>query len=183
MEDLLWAAGKPNMGGLVGDVYAVPVDDIDDTQLPTLDADGVSLTGNFVLKADKKFARIYHTRGTGKLDENTVGDRDGKSFENMAEFFFPGMEKTVAKWKKDYVNTPMLVIVKETSGGMRVIGITVLEDDSLSLALPAYIESIAGTTGAAAADRRGSTFQVKAEAPHPPLYYSGTIDLTAPDVP
>jgi hypothetical protein len=180
MEDLEWPQGKTNMGGLVGDVYAVPVEDIDETQLPTLDADGVSLTGDFVLKTDKKFSRIYHTKGTGKLDDNSVGERDGKSFENMAEFFFPGQEKVVAKWKKDYANTPMVVIVRETSGGMRAIGVCDL-GGSISLDLPAYIESLAGTTGAASADRRGTTFQVKAEAPHPPLYYSGAIDLTSPD--
>lgn len=181
MEDLLWIQGKTNMGGLVGDVYAVPIEDVDETQLPTLAADEVTLEGSFVLKADKKFARIYHTKGTGKLDDNSVGERDGKSYENIAEFFFPGQEKKVTAFKKKYTNTPMLVIVKETSGDMRPIGICELTTGVLTLNLPAYIESVTSTTGAASADRRGSTFQVKSESPHPPLYYSGAIDLVAPD--
>lgn len=181
MEDLGWAAGQANMGGLVGNVYAVAIDDVDPALTGlSMNADGVTVEGNIALLTDKKFGIIYHTPDTGKLEDPTVGEKDGKSFENMVEIFHPGQSKAKAKFKADYVNTPLLVIVKDTDGNQRILGLS-LVGGSLSLDLPAHIESIAGTSGAARADRRGDTFQIKSNSAHPPLFYSGTIDVTSPD--
>jgi len=177
--DLKWPQGKDNMGGLIGDLYYCPVDDIDEASLPTLDADGITLTGNFVCKSTKKFIQIYHTRGTGKLDDNSVGERDGMSRENICEFFFPGSEKEVEAFKRAAQNTPGVVICKDVDGNFRVLGAVALGDPAVvSLAMPAYMQSASGTTGAASADRRGTTFQFKSEAPHAALFYDGTIPLT-----
>lgn len=178
MEDLKWEQGRQNMGGLIGEVFFVPIDDVDtsDENLPTLDADGVTVTGDIVLKAAKKWISIYHTSGTGKIDSNSVGERDGKSFENILEFNFPGSKKEVVAHNKQVLNTPGLYIGQDTDGNMRIIGLTVI-NGVLSYKLPVYTESIASTTGAARADKRGTTYQAKAEAPHEALFYEGAIDL------
>lgn len=173
--DLKWNQGVDNMGGLVGDVFFCPTEDI--ATLPALATDKISLTGNIVCKTGKKFIQIYHTKGTGKLDDTSVGERDGKSRENMLEFFFPGAKKEVEAFKHQVQNTPGVVICKDTENNLRVLGICVL-GGNVGLDLPAYMESSSGTTGAASADRRGSTFQFKSESPHPPLFYGGDIPLT-----
>lgn len=166
-SDLVWAQGSDNMGGLRGKIFYCPIEDI--LTWPTIATDKISYTGNFICKTGKNFVTIYHTLGTGKIDETTVGERDGKSIENLIEFFFPGGKKEVAAFKRKAQNTPAVVIGKDSDGNYRVIG---TED------LPAYLESASGTTGAASADRRGSTFQWKAESVAPPMFYEGTIPLT-----
>jgi hypothetical protein len=166
-SDLVWVQGSDNMGGLRGKIYFCPVEDI--LTMPTIAADGITYTGNITCKTGKNFVAIYHTLGTGKIDETTVGERDGKSIENLIEFFFPGGKKEVAAFKRKVQNTPGIVIGKDSDNNFRVVG---------TLDLPAYLESASGTTGAASADRRGSTFQFKAESTHPPMFYEGTIPLT-----
>lgn len=177
-EDLSWPQGSENMGGLIGDLFFIPIEDVDDASLPTLDADGVSITGNIAPKSGKEFFQIYHTKGTGKIDDTTVGERDSKSYENMLEFFHPGQGKELANFKAEVCNTPGLWIGKDSKGNYRVLGMCAI-NGAISIERPAYCESIQGSTGAAASDQNGSTFQVKAAAPHPALYYAGTIP-TAP---
>jgi hypothetical protein len=166
-SDLIWAQGSDNMGGLRGKIFYCPTEDI--LSEPTIATDKITYTGNYVCKTGKNFVSIYHTLGTGKIDDGTVGERDGKSVENTLEFFFPGGKKEVAAFKRRAQNTPCIVIAKDSDNNYRVIG---------SLDLPAYLESGSGTTGAASADRRGTTFQFKAEAAHPPMFYEGTVPLT-----
>lgn len=177
--DLLWTVGSENMGGLSGELYFCPTEDIDLTTPPTLDADGVTITGDLVCKTGKKFIRVYHTRGTGELKDELVGERDGKSFENMVEFFFPGSKKEISTFKRDVANTPMVVICRDTDGNLRLLGVAVLNGTLISLGFPAYLESAPSTSGKASADRKGTTFTFKAEAPHDALYYEGVIQLVA----
>lgn len=175
-EDLVWSQGKQNMGGLIAEVLFCPIDDVDKDTIPALDADGVTITGDIVLATNKKWIQIYHTRGTGKIDSNSVGERDGKSFENICEFNFPGGEKAVVAHNKQVLNTPGLYIGKDTDGNYRLLGVSVI-NGAVSFEMPAYTESIVATTGAASADKRGTTYQAKSEAPHEALYYEGAIDL------
>ena len=181
MEDLLWTPGSKNMGGLVGNIHAIEIDQIDLSTEPTLDADGLTITSPLVLNVDQKFATIYHTRETGKIDSNMVGERDGRSFDNMLEFFHPGSSKAEAAFREKYCNTPSVYIAKDTDGNWRLIGLAKI-GGKITKDLPAYMEPSNNTTGAAAADRRGSTYVIKSEASHPPLFYEGPIDLIAPDV-
>lgn len=176
-EDLLWTQGKDNMGGLNGYIYFCPTEDIDTALLPTIGTDNISLTGDFACKSTKKFIQIYFTKSTGKLDDTGVGERDGKSRENLLEFFFPGSERKVESFKQMIQNTPGIWIYEDAEGNQRVVGVSIIGGE-LSLGFPAYAEAINGTSGAASADRKGTTFQVKAESPHAPLFYEGTIPLT-----
>jgi hypothetical protein len=175
-EDVLWPQGQDNMSGLIGPIYWVPSEDVDLTTPPTLAADGVTVSGDIALAANKKFFTIYQTRGTAKLDNNMVGERDGKSFENMVEFKYPGDTASLISFMNQAKNTPMVVIVRDAQGQHRLLGLS-LVGGAISKDLEAYFESVAGTTGAAASDAKGHTIGVKAEANHPALIYTGTIDL------
>lgn len=182
-EDVLWAQGKDNMGGLVGNVFFCPTEDIDWTTPLTLSLDGATITGTLATKSGKKFYQVYHTRETGKIDDNVIGERDGKAYENMLEFFHPGNTPQMQNFKRLVKNTPGVWIAKDTDGKFRVLGIVALGDvgsEVVSLDMPAYVDTAPGTTGAAVGDRRGTTMTVKSESPHPPLFYDGDIPLVAP---
>lgn len=179
--DLAWASGKQNMAGLVGDLYYCPVDDI--LTFPILSAVGkldTAPASPFICKTTKKFIKIYHTADTGKIDDGTVGERDGKSKENMCEFSFPGANLLVDEFERDALNTPCVVIGKDTDGNLRCIGIVNLDKatTALSAEIPAFFESGTGTTGSARGDKRGKTFVFKHNAGHAPIYYKGVVPLT-----
>lgn len=180
LADLGWTQGSENMAGIVGDILYCPIEDIE--TFPVLSASGkldtaATPTGDFVCKTGKQFVRIYHTAETGKLDDAVVGERDGKSKENMLEFFFPGGKQEVAEFERFALNTPCVVICKDTSGFWRILGAVNLDNSNTTLTgdIPAYLESSSGTTGAARADRRGKTFQFKHSAPHAPVFYKGSV--------
>ncbi|MEM7551727.1 MAG: hypothetical protein AAF363_18730 [Bacteroidota bacterium] len=177
LNDIVWPQGKPNMGGLRDAAYFVPVDDVDFTTPPTLGTNNKVITGDIILKATKKWFTFYFTKGTGKIDYTVVGERDGKSFENMAEFNVPGGDAANQAVIDEILNTPGLLIGKDSSGNQLILGISKNEDNSLNLDLPVYLENAAGTTGAASADKRGVTITMKSEAPHSPLHYTGSIDV------
>lgn len=181
LADLTWKQGQQNMGGLVGDIYYCPIEDI--ATWPALSAAGkldTASESNFVCKVGKKFIAIYHTSDTGKLDDSTVGERDGRSKENLLEFFFPGDDQAVAEFERFALNTPCVVICKDTRGRFRLLGAINLDESTTTINgdIPAYLEASNGVSGAARAERKGKTFQFKHSAPHAPIFYKGTIPLT-----
>jgi len=182
LADLKWTQGQQNMGGLVGGIMYCPVEDI--LTFPKLSDIGKLDTDeetNFVCKPGKKFITIYHTSDTGKLDDSTVGERDGRSKENLLEFFFPGDDQAVAEFERFALNTPCVVACKDTRGRTRVLGAVNLAESTVDITgdIPAYLESSNGVSGAARPDRKGKTFQFKSSAPHAPIFYKGTIPLSA----
>lgn len=180
-EDLLWTQGQDNMGGLVGEAFFIPIEDVD--TFPDLSAVGsletVAAT-DIVPKSSKKWYRLYHTPETGKIDYNTVGELDAKSKENLLELFYPGDDAKLAEQERLLQNTPGLYACKDTKGNLRVLGLTNLDPSVVKLTLdsPANLVSSNGSTGAARADRRGTTFVVKHSASHRPVFYKGVIQLT-----
>lgn len=180
-EDLIWSQGQDNMGGLVGESFFIPIEDVD--TIPDLSAVGSLETEDAVdilPKVGKKWYRLYHTPETGKVDYNTVGELDAKSKENMLEMFYPGDDATLAEQERLLQNTPGLYACKDTKGNLRVLGLTNLDRSVVTLTLdsPANLVTSNGTTGAARADRRGTTFVVKHSASHRPVFYKGVIQLT-----
>lgn len=172
--------GGDNMGGLVGYIYYCPVADI--ATIPALSAAGkLDIITAITCAATKKFTKIYGTLGTMKLDEGTVGERDGKSNENMVEFFHPGNKQEVSEFKRAAQNTPCVLIVRDTNGNQRLLGFVNLDNETtiVTTDIPCYLESGTATTGAKSADERGVRFIFKSEAPHDALYYKSDIPLTA----
>ena len=166
-EDVGFAQGADNMGGIIGDVFWVPMDDVDKTSLPAIGADLV-ITGDIVLKALKKFYAIYQTRGTGKIDDATVGERDGRSKEVMFELKYPGDTKEIINFARLVQNTPGVLIMRTPQGKYHVLGLSVIKDidgvtDITTYDFPAYLESDTGTTGVGG-DAKGHTFIFKSES-------------------
>jgi hypothetical protein len=175
--DLKWD-GKQNMGGLLMRAYWMPVADLG--VLPALSAIGkLNVIANIIALEGKGFIEIYSTPNKNKIDDNTIGETDGKSKENVYECFYPGDEEAVAEFEAQAMNTPCVLLIPDTRGRMRVIGLCRLNPATtvLSAELPAYMTGSNGTSGAAKADLKGKTFQFTANAPHAPLFYTGSVPL------
>ena len=174
LTDLLFAEGTENMGGLIGEIYAILASDVESI---TLAPDGVTATA-IVLKAGKKFSRIYFTKDTGKVEDAEVGERDGGSFETSLSFFSPGNSATLLKLKKMFNNGGFIFVAMDAQGQMRIVG---------SKLYPAYREPGNITTGGTPTERRGGTFNFKAASNSPALIFTGTVTLEAapvvPEVP
>lgn len=178
--DLLWPAGSENLGSIKGHILYCPVDDL--AALPTLSAVGkLDITADLVCKTGKQFFSIYHTAETGKHDGATVGERDGKSSENVIDFNFPGSKQEAAEFARKIINTPCVVIY--TDGAFkRVMGLHNPDNATteLTLDIPAYFEQATYSSGTKYADKKGTTFQIK-QGGHPALFYKGDIaSLLAP---
>src|SRR5690349_1936953 len=133
--DLLWTSGKDNMGGLVGEIYFCPIEDV--LTLPALAAIGSLETevADIVLKDGKRFYKIYHTAETGKLDYTTQGDMDGKSKANVLAFFYPGDDANVAEQIRLLQNTPGIYLCKDSKGKLRLLGVTNFQEDTTELSM------------------------------------------------
>lgn len=181
LADLKWGSGKQNMGGLLSKAFYCPIDDLDLALLPDLSAVGkLDVTEPIVCKVGKNFVEVYSTPMKNKLDDSTVGEIDGKSKENLYEFFFPGDEEAIAEFERFALNTPCAWVVPDTRGRNRLLGLVNLDPETTSLSadIQAYLEGSNGTSGAARADLKGKTFQFKHSAPHAPLFYKGIVPLT-----
>jgi hypothetical protein len=183
LADLKQTPGTRNMGGLLSKAYYVLQDDLDLTTPLTLSASGaLNFAGPILLKAGKDYIEIYATPEKNSLLDNSVGEVDGMSKENIYEFVFPGSRKDVDEFEAYALNTPALILVPDTSGNMRVLGMMALDPSTTAITVDvaAHLIQANGTSGAARADLRGKTFQFKHSAPHAPLYYTGPLPAPAP---
>lgn len=174
--DLTYGQGNENMSSIRGDVYLCPVSDIDFSTVPTLAADGVTITGDIVCISTKKFIGAFQAKGLGKINSAVAGERYGKYKENSIEFFFPGNAKEVIAFEKQALNTEFVVIVKEADGTTLVIGLNVDAAGTLNLDLPATLETADYVNEKGSV--RGRNFVLMADAAHSPLVYEGDIQIT-----
>jgi hypothetical protein len=171
-EDMLWADGQGNMGGLKTIGYYALAADIDEwpaiAAVPTSAAEEVTLVGNFRMKEGKSWKKLYNTMETGKIDDQNQGERDCQSFNSIAEIFYPGTKAEVLGFMKLSNNSNMVFILDELSGGnRRVLG---------TQGLPAKVKP-SSTTGVAAADRKGMTLEIQCYGDSPAPLYEGVIEL------
>jgi len=181
LADLKQTPGKRNMGGLLSKAYYTPLANIDLTTPLVLSASGkLDFAGPIVLSGTNKFIEIYSTPEKNSLVDNSVGEIDGMSKELIYEFVYPGSQIEVDEFEAYALNTPGVIIVPDTNGNNRVLGLCALSQDSdeITADISAHLMQANGTSGAARADLRGKTFQFKSSAPHAPLYYTGAIDIT-----
>jgi hypothetical protein len=172
-DDLLWPDGTDNIGGTEVNHYYAPLSDIAVFPgIPTTPAtltEEVTVADDFEFNTGKKFLKIYSTLDTGKIDDKSVGEFDGKSFEHSFEFFFPGTIGEALALIRKMNNTNMVFIASEANGQKRIIG---------SPAFPAKMSMSDVTTGQKTADRKGTTIKVESRGVTPALIYTGAIPLT-----
>ena len=171
-SDILWTDGQDNDAGLASELYYAPLADVATfpavIAVPTNFDEKVTVSSDFVMQSGKQFFQIYGTLEKGSVISTLVGERDGKSFENMAKFVHPGNKPYLLGFLEYLKNTNLVFIVKELDGQMRIIG---SED------LPAKIDAAESTTGEAVADLKHIEITVKSIGRIAPVY-TGTVPLT-----
>jgi len=181
MNDLLFTQGSDNLAGLVGEIYACPIEDI--LTPPTLAvATSLKTTATAIAcKTGKKFSRIYITDETGKVETKAVGERDGKGRETMITGRYPALGTELEDFIRQAQNTPSVILYRlGRSGKLFLAGVSQLDITStaLSLTIPAYFETGDSSSGEKRADQNGALIGWKYTSAHGPIEYAGTIPLT-----
>jgi hypothetical protein len=182
MQDLLYTQGQDNMAGIYDTLEIVEQDAIDTASLPTLvSASDFSISGNIVLLAGRRFGRMYFTVDSGSNDGASIGSYDAKSLEFMLKGRYPKLDKAFWVWFRTIQNGPLIVIYKQSSTGRRyVLGLINYDrtNTALQIGRGVYLETAETKTGAAPGDESGGTITFKWNAPHGPIEYNGTVDIT-----
>lgn len=177
MNDLLFTQGKDNLAGLVGDIAVIATEDI--ATLPDL-AVATSLktaATDITFSTGKKFARVYFTDETSKVETKGVGERDGKGRETILTGRFPAAGIELEDFIRQCQNTPSVVAYRlARNGKVYLLGVTQLDQSAvdLSLAIPAYFETGDSSTGEKRADQNGALLGWKFSAAHGPIEYAGS---------
>lgn len=171
IQDLPKPCGTANIAGVAPRLYMVPAEDID--TFPGFVDDGtpagaVTLDGEIVLKAGKKFFVVDMATDSGEVKDMAVGPIDGKSIQSELDYQTPGGDADVIGHQQCTLNACLVVIARTKDGHLRVFG---------NLENPAKIESSESTSGKSAEDLRAVTYKLKSTTGKVAPFYTGTIDL------
>ncbi len=112
----------------------------------------------FVMQAGKFFHPFPCTPETGDVKSTMVGPNDSKAFENVASFSNAGNNDALAGAIGYTANKPVIIVVKELNGTMKVVG---TQD------YPARLDTADRTSGVKVADGAMIKHAYKAYAPVP----------------
>jgi len=126
-------------------------------------------TGAFSMKTGKQFYKGYGTLDTVSVDDQSVGPYDSKSWKNIFKCDHPGVKKLLAGWLRTTQNRPIVIIAKDASGTMRVVG---------NQLFGAYLAEAKASTGAKAEDGNKASLSFESYGLCPAPIYEGTIPLT-----
>jgi len=180
--DMIWKEGDENLGGMIGNVYFIPKSFLDVSGV-TVDADGISLTGDISVKdpLTQEAVEIYATEDTVQLTDTQQGSIDGENTLQTLILFHPGGKKEQASFKRKITVTPGIWIARDSEGNWRVVGLAALQDPStpgaykLSTDIHARVTAKEGTQGTRADTRKGTTYTVTYVCTHEALFYNGAI--------
>jgi hypothetical protein len=170
--DLAGNCGDQVIPGNTARVWAVCACDI--TTFPGFLAttgvgDSITLDGNIVLAASKKFAKIDVVVDSGEVKHNQVGSVGSKNYTNSFGF---KVVKNIAsdEWFNKHVNACFVFLVEDKEGNIRVLG---------NVKIPAMMDSSEGTTGTDNGTEKIWTAMIMDKTGKVAPYYTGTIDETA----
>ena len=166
-----------NPGGCSTEWYWAFWDDV--ATFPTLPAASLlsigdpatfaSLTGSFIMKATKQFWKGYGTLDTVSIEDDSVGPLDSKSFKNVFKCEHPGIKALLAGWLRMVQNRSIIIIAKDSSGIMRVVG---------NAQYGANLTEAKGSTGAKVEDGNKASITFESYGVCPAPIYPGTVPLT-----
>ena len=170
-EDILFGDGQDNMGGLATLHAWAPVshfDAIGEIKAdPTTFAEGGEIETAHTFKAGKGWLKLYSTEDTSGLMDESVGERDGKSFKNKVTVFHPGTKSAVLGLIRYLNNTGVIFLAQESEGAFRQVG---------SRRFPAKIDSSTVDTATTTDGRKGCTFEISAANHLPSPVYPFTVE-------
>lgn len=131
---LRFCSGERVLPGIRTAIYYINKNDI--LTWPTLpspsdeDADLAALatyTGEFTLRADKKWQRIDLTTGKGNVEWETQGERPSCTFLNKLTASHPGTAEEAAGFCSIAQNADLVFLVQQRDGRFRVLGSEMFE--------------------------------------------------------
>ncbi|NQU52431.1 MAG: hypothetical protein HQ522_07815 [Bacteroidetes bacterium] len=173
-ESLAWADGKINPSGIKNEIFFAPKSDI--KTFPPFNAapanadENVAFNGDYEMQVGKTFQRLYSTQGKGKVDWESIGEKDCKMFMNKGMFKFPDLNNAAKSLAKSCVNANMVFIVPlphETEKRYVVLG-----DDYWDTTV-----NVKGDSGDAPGSDKGTTVEVEAPSTTPLPNYTGILVL------
>lgn len=157
-------------GGISSEIILIQSSDIDWSEWPDYGTDGVTITDDIPLKADKYMHRFYMTQGTIKPSEKRLkgANKDCGGYEIGLEGFYPGIGKAVQKWKAQFgISFEGIILIKNCAADtVYLIG----EPCNL-----AHIDSFETSWGEDISKEKGSKFTFVAQQSRPLCFYEGFI--------
>ena len=172
-----WEGGD-NIGGFTSEAYLGLYHEIE--EFPTLpsepgnDVELTTMSGNYVMKADKHFIRIYVTPKTFGGQAENQGEIDGKSFLQQGEFFYPGSREEAMAFARKINNARGILIGIDPNTGKRI--------QFGSREFPCHFKPKI-EYGAEPTARRGLTVEFEADNFVPGMFYPGAIPLSEGEMP
>ena len=172
IADLTGQCGVRTIPGYKVKIYAACSCDIETFpayKTTTGVGDSITLDGDIVLLAGKKWAVLETISETGKVTETEVGVIGSQVFQSQFEFKLP---KTIAsdEWLDANPNACMVFIIEDKDGKMRVLG-----NDRV----PTTRTAAVGTNGPALTDEKSWAITIMDNTGRIAPYYEGVIDLVA----
>jgi hypothetical protein len=166
--------GKKRPSGTKRKIWLVKECDVDATSWPTKLAttgtgDSITLDGDITLLATKAFAVIDVIPDTGKVTNTPEGSRTGRSYTNKFDFKLD-YSAGALEWVNENVNVPMIGIVEQKDGSLRVLG---------EPGIPAFLEASEATGGDAPGSEASIICQLMDSVGEVAPFYTGAIDVTA----
>jgi hypothetical protein len=150
----------------ISDFPALPVSG---TAATTLE-DFATISTDITFNAGKGFIKLDIQAETGEVKDDMVGNVGNRKFKSMFEYFLSDTSARNIGFMGEYANVPGVYVVKEKSGRMRLIG---------SKDLPAYFESVAGTSGKGPEDDNGWQCAIYQTSKKPAPVYTGNLTFPA----
>jgi hypothetical protein len=111
-----------NLGSGISDfVLIAPVKDFDSIKAPTAPftnpGDEVTIKTAHVFKDDKAFAKFALAPEKNSYDAKTIGDTMFQKLDHELKIFIPGSYAEAHEAVKNIINTPLIVLVKDSNCG------------------------------------------------------------------
>lgn len=173
-ESLTWTDGQINPSGIKTRLFYCEKSSISSYPRPALvpasATENVSLDGNFDMVEGKFFKEIYSTQGKGKVNWETLGEKDCKMFKNKGVFKYPDINDSGKSMSKQFVNANCVFVVAlphETEVRYVVIG----DADYDTAAV------ITGDSGDEPGSAKGVTIEIEAPCTTPLPNYKGILPV------
>lgn len=174
-ENMGWTDGQINPSGISTEVYYIPKSDIETfpsvVASPATASANVMLSGDFVLKADKRWFKLHSTQGKGEVTFEVTGEKECKMMINKGKFSFPDLSDAAKSHAKQAANSSLVYVVKlphQSESRYVVLGDKDYDSEV----------KVSGASGAEPGSAKGLTIEVEVPAFTPLPGYSGDIITT-----
>ena len=176
-DSLRFCAGSRVIPGIRSAVYYIAKSDIltwptlpSETDSTTTLAKLATYTGDFTLRADKKFERIDLTTNKGNVEWETQGERPSCTFLNKLTASHPGTAEEAAGFCRLAQNADLVFLVQQRDGKFRVLGNEMFET----------VVKPKGSLGEGTSTNASTDIEIEATDICPAPFYTGKI-ITADD--